>query len=188
MQLSWSILYGLSLATLSVANQDCTDKISTSQGFVQGHNALNKSSVCEYLGIPYAAPPTGDLRFAPPIKPGNTSLYIAANQGADCPQTTSSIFAYPNATTQYDRIVTAFANSQSNHTQSEDCLTLNIWSMANSTQTGKPVIVFFYGGSELSKADVMKGLVDSVQDMPLVAPTLHSMTDNSLPTLKTSLL
>lgn len=35
---------------------------------------------------------------------------------------------------------------QKNNTQSEDCLTLNVWSKA-SRKLNKPVLVFFYGGS-----------------------------------------
>lgn len=38
----------------------------TSNGPILGHIAPNRSSVVEYLGIPYAAPPVGELRFAAP--------------------------------------------------------------------------------------------------------------------------
>lgn len=111
MRLFCPVTCTLSLAILSVAEPHCTHDIPTKQGFIRGHDAPKKSSVCEYLGIPYAAPPTGDLRFAPPRHPEHTELYIAVNPGVDCPQTTSSIFAYPNATAQYKQIITNFANS-----------------------------------------------------------------------------
>jgi cholinesterase len=42
--------------------------VQTDSGLVSGHAALNASQVSEYLGIPYAVPPIGDLRFAPPQK------------------------------------------------------------------------------------------------------------------------
>jgi len=40
--------------------------VQTSSGPVTGHAALNQTQVSEYLGIPYAQPPLGNLRFAPP--------------------------------------------------------------------------------------------------------------------------
>jgi hypothetical protein len=42
--------------------------VKTSSGTVIGHQAKNKTGVSEYLGIPYAKPPTGNLRWAPPVK------------------------------------------------------------------------------------------------------------------------
>jgi hypothetical protein len=42
--------------------------VNTQSGPVRGHAASNASEVSVYLGIPYAQPPIGDLRFAPPQK------------------------------------------------------------------------------------------------------------------------
>lgn len=42
--------------------------VQTSSGPVTGHSAVNGSQVSEYLGIPFAKAPIGDLRFAPPQK------------------------------------------------------------------------------------------------------------------------
>ena len=41
--------------------------VRTSSGLIKGHAAPRRPGVSEYLGIPYASPPTGDLRFAPPV-------------------------------------------------------------------------------------------------------------------------
>lgn len=41
--------------------------VSTTSGPVQGHAASEASEVSEYLGIPFAQPPTGRLRFEPPV-------------------------------------------------------------------------------------------------------------------------
>ena len=40
--------------------------VNTSSGPVEGHIATNAENVYEYLGIPYAQPPVGELRFAAP--------------------------------------------------------------------------------------------------------------------------
>lgn len=104
--------------------------------------------MCEWLGIPYAQAPTGDLRFAPPVKPFSPSAtFIADEYGYDCPQTQSRYFAYPNATDQYARVYANFVNSL-NNTQSEDCLTLNVWSKpaVGGSLKLKPVLVWIYGG------------------------------------------
>lgn len=41
--------------------------VRTTSGPVQGHAAPDASQVSEYLGIPFAQPPTGSLRFEPPL-------------------------------------------------------------------------------------------------------------------------
>lgn len=54
-------------ATLVLGKQpDVGATVQTSSGPVTGHAALNQTEVLEYLGIPYAQPPLGNLRFAPP--------------------------------------------------------------------------------------------------------------------------
>jgi cholinesterase len=42
--------------------------VKTSSGTVLGHNAKNKTAVSEYLGIPFAKPPIGPLRWAAPVR------------------------------------------------------------------------------------------------------------------------
>ena len=52
---------------------------STSDGEIIGHLAKNRSSVLEFLGIPYAQPPTGSLRFAAPAKRQGSGSYVASD-------------------------------------------------------------------------------------------------------------
>lgn len=60
----------------------------------------------------------------------------------------SKLVDYPDKTPQFDSIFEAFA-AINNNTQSEDCLTQNVWSKPDSNQL-KPVYVHFYGGSMFS--------------------------------------
>ncbi|HEV2646937.1 MAG TPA: carboxylesterase family protein [Acidobacteriaceae bacterium] len=91
--------------------------------------------VIAYKGIPYAAPPTGDLRWRPPQAaqkwPGT---FAATDFGHHCIQFAS----YPDM---------VFRDPG----PSEDCLTLNIWAPATATaQTKLPVMVWIYGGGLVS--------------------------------------
>ena len=54
-----------SYASQSASGLMATD--NTPLGTVIGHNAPNATTVSEYIGIPFAHPPLGDLRFAPPV-------------------------------------------------------------------------------------------------------------------------
>lgn len=167
--------------------------ISTTNGPITGHPASNSACVLEYLGIPFAQPPVGDLRFAPPEKIQSQKPYIAAKFGADCPLTPSKLVDYPGFTPQAQRIVNYFA-SAAGTPQSEDCLTLNIW--AKTTQTSlaseKPVLVFFYGGSEQQSPPSIRRGVNVVrsdnkeQGSPLETQTALSTLANTLPTQRTS--
>src|ERR1700760_1952894 len=42
------------------------DQVKTASGSIKGHASTWKSQVSEYLGIPYATPPVGELRFEAP--------------------------------------------------------------------------------------------------------------------------
>ncbi|EKG17514.1 Carboxylesterase type B [Macrophomina phaseolina MS6] len=115
----------------------------TSNGPIIGHPA-NTSGVVEYLGIPYAQPPVGPLRFAAPQKHIANGTFVASHYGYTCPQTASARVNYAGRTPQAQRIIADFAG-QLNHTQSEDCLTLNVWTRPRPGAP-KPVLVFIHGG------------------------------------------
>lgn len=56
------------LASFAVATPHQPARVSTSSGIAVGHQARNKTSVTEFLGIRYAEAPIGELRFAAPKK------------------------------------------------------------------------------------------------------------------------
>lgn len=55
----------------------CALTVETRNGPIQGHLAENRSEVTEFLGIPFAQPPVGDLRFAAPKAYRGHGLHVA---------------------------------------------------------------------------------------------------------------
>ncbi|KAJ6467943.1 carboxylesterase [Mycena vulgaris] len=141
-----SIRVALNASLVAVALVE-TNGVPTSSGEVIGHPASSRPGVMEFLGIPFARAPVGDLRFAPPVGFENKGVIISATTfSAACPYVSSTAtIAYPNKTANFDRIVGKFLGEGG--IIGEDCLTLNVWSKhAASTEPGKAVMVFFYGG------------------------------------------
>ncbi|KAF8261989.1 Alpha/Beta hydrolase protein, partial [Lactarius quietus] len=100
-------------------------------------NGMNK-----FLGIPFAQPPVGDLRFRLPQAPGPyDGKYNATAFGLSCPQQTSNSVlpnGLPNATLEYLEAV----NNLDILSAGEDCLTVNVVAPANATPRSKlPVVV-----------------------------------------------
>src|SRR5580658_228008 len=100
--------------------------VATVGGSVQG--TVEASGVHTFKGIPYAAPPVGDLRFKYPQP-------VVAWQGVRKAQAfgprAMQLPIYSDMKFRSDGV-------------SEDCLYLNVW--APATGTHLPVLVYFYGG------------------------------------------
>src|SRR5262249_30846164 len=96
-------------------------------------------AVYAWKGIPYAAPPTDDLRWRPPTAPACwTDEKMTIAFGPMCPQ--------------LDGIGQVVGD--------EDCLTLNVW--APPAATAAPVLVFIHGGGNLT-GTVSDPLYDGAQ-------------------------
>jgi len=104
--------------------------VKTEQGKVHG-KTINDGKVKAFLGLPYAAPPVGDLRWKAPEPPASwTGERDATKFGAHCAQ--GHVF---------DDMVFQDASD------SEDCLFLNVYAPASAKAGSKlPVMFWIHGG------------------------------------------
>ena len=100
--------------------------VKTETGVYVGEK--NKQTI-SWCGIPYAIPPVGDRRWkAPEPLPPSDTVFEAKSFGASAIQ------------------VDHKGSILKLHRQSEDCLTLNIWTGADKAESPKPVLVLFHHG------------------------------------------
>ena len=105
-------------------NPDAALVVATAGGTVRGQAV---AATDEFLGIPYAAPPVGALRWQPPRPPAPwPGIRAATSYAPHCPQPSST---FGQAST------------------SEDCLYLNVFTPATSKARNLPVMVWVHGGS-----------------------------------------
>ena len=94
-------------------------------------------SITAYYGIPYAAPPVGKLRWHEPMPAANwEGVRDCARPSAKCPQ----LGVEPGGFFEREFYPVKEA-------MSEDCLYLNIWTPAQSTEEKLPVIFWVHGGA-----------------------------------------
>jgi len=106
-----------------------SDPVATTSGAIAGTRI--DGNVRAYLGIPYAAPPVGDLRWAPPRPVSWQGVRNADRTGPECIQVLR-----PHGINHY------FGEEAT----SEDCLFMNIWTPEAKPAAKLPVVVFIYGG------------------------------------------
>lgn len=110
-------------AVKHVSAQAAPPHIDVEQGMLEG---VAGDGYDAYLGIPFAAPPIGELRWAPPASPVTwQGVRPAVKFQSKCPQEGLT------------RPLTRYRN--------EDCLYLNVY-QPHSNTTNTPVIVWFHGG------------------------------------------
>ncbi|KAG9662453.1 cholinesterase, partial [Aureobasidium melanogenum] len=143
---SGSILLSLNIVIAVSHNRSIVGSpINTASGLIIGHASRNRSQVSEYLGIPYAQPPLGRLRFAAPRKYNSANILNASSFSPDCPANIAPPSTYPGLTASGRRVYMNFVDQVGNP-QSEDCLTLNIWTKATTPPKPKAVLLWIHGG------------------------------------------
>jgi para-nitrobenzyl esterase len=123
----------LALTTAATAHAAAAPKVRIDTGTVAGKS---DGKIDAFLGIPYAAPPVGDLRWKPPMSAAKWDGDRDATKfGSRCMQTDvfhDMIFRDPGI--------------------SEDCLYLNVWAPAKHGKEKLPVMVWIYGGGFVAGA------------------------------------
>jgi para-nitrobenzyl esterase len=107
-----------------------TPRATTESGAISG---IRASGLSTYKGVPFAAPPVGDLRWRPPV-------HMTPWKG------TRKADAFAPACMQ----VGVSMPGETPPAVSEDCLYLNIWTPAKSMHQRLPVMVWIYGGGYIS--------------------------------------
>jgi para-nitrobenzyl esterase len=122
-----SLVVGMLSLPLAVFAASSGPQVKTVSGVVEGKS---DGPVNVFLGIPYAAPPVGDLRWKPPVPAAKWNGVLKARDfGSHCMQ--GKVYGDMN-----------FRDPGG----SEDCLTLNVWVPAKAAAAKLPVMVWIYGG------------------------------------------
>ena len=121
-------LFGLLLAHAAAAAP--TAPVRLDSGMVEGDLLDAATGLRVFRGVPYAAPPVGDLRWRPPQRVAAWDGVRAAKEfGAICPQPP----------------MLAAMTGETLPPSSEDCLYLNVWTAAKA-DAALPVMVWIHGG------------------------------------------
>jgi para-nitrobenzyl esterase len=141
------LLIPIALAALATGNMPAQarvtgDPLTVGGGQIEGIWAQN-ARVRAYLGVPYAAAPIGDLRWAEPQPVEAWDGVLKADQQPDmCMQTLRT----PGSIS-----IEVYGNE--NLPMSEDCLYLNVWTPADTAPDAKlPVFFWIHGGAFTSGA------------------------------------
>jgi para-nitrobenzyl esterase len=119
------------MAFLGLPRADAGPQVTVQSGVLEGKA---EGIVSAFLGIPYAAPPVGALRWKPPEPPLPWDGIRPATEFGPRPMQPAvykdMVFRDPGC--------------------SEDCLSLNVWTPAHDAKARLPVMVWIFGGGFLA--------------------------------------
>lgn len=111
--------------------------ITTTSGQLTGFINSTAPGTRQFLGVPYAEPPLGSLRFQAPVRKQSSDALTTQAFAPSCKQRTS------NSTSIYTQYEHQFLI---NGPDSEDCLYLNVYAPLNPADESLPVFIYIPGG------------------------------------------
>lgn len=170
----------LILAACSSAPPSPTEILQTPQGPVQGIFSSDNAQIASYQGVPFAAAPVGELRWAPPAAAPTWTEVRAADQfGTRCMQATDTEGGF------FERLIDGHGLSAMKSFAikrvvaamdpppvSEDCLYLNVRTAV--TAKDAPVMVWIHGGGhQFGSSDFDYYQADALAEAGVVLVTIN---------------
>lgn len=127
-----------------VLDKRAAPTVTTSTGTIVGANGILTEA---FNGIPYALPPTGNLRLKPPVRlKSSLGVFDASGIGPACPQ----FLADTSSNEFLPQVIDKIVNTQLFKTilnVKEDCLTISV-TRPKGTKAGDklPVLFWIFGG------------------------------------------
>lgn len=121
-------------------------RVMLDSGLVEGVRPANAPNDAMFLGIPFAAPPTGDRRWKPPQPATKWSgVRKAAAFRAGCPQSAEDVRYFTNLASETARVDPSYT-----FRADEDCLYLNVWVANFGVARKLPVMVWIHAGGNIA--------------------------------------
>jgi para-nitrobenzyl esterase len=145
----WLVL--LTLCAISCgttrSQMNSTPHVTIDSGSVSGAHFGPSPQEVMFLGIPYAAPPTGDRRWKPPDPVASWKGIRKADAFAPaCPQPANFVTDQANEAKELSKSLRYYNEFRTN----EDCLYLNVWTTNLAANQKLPVMVWIHGGGGFS--------------------------------------
>jgi para-nitrobenzyl esterase len=139
-QFMWGLGLALAASAIIAGMAVSNPVVTVTGGPIQGRR-LDAGAV--FLGIPFAEPPVGELRWREPrrVKPW-TGTRDAGEYGAPCAQ------------------IAAGWNDKTAAIASEDCLTLNVWTPEWPSKSPKAVMLWIHGGANMGGSALGAGGIE----------------------------
>ncbi|ROW04766.1 hypothetical protein VMCG_04733 [Cytospora schulzeri] len=145
------------------ALEDETSSPTVDLGYAKYRGTRLSGGVDQYLGMRYASPPLGDLRFRAPQDPRPESgIQNASNVTVD--GTSHPVFTDTPAALQFGPICVGVGQDASD-TRTEDCLYVNVFTPSGATPSSKlPVWVYIQGGGYATNSNANYNGTDVIEN------------------------